>query len=198
MFIRKHKNKSGSISVYIVDKSEGTYRVVKSVGSSKSETEVEKLVQKAEDEIFPSNERQLPLFSTLLPGDAEVENFLESLENAAIHTVGPELIFGTLFNRIGFNTIPDELFRHLVVARLAYPTSKLKTVDYLYRYQGTVTSEDIIYRFLDSLNEKHKTEVEKIAFEHTKKTLGKITVVFYDMTTLYLLNSIIKCNTPCF
>lgn len=185
MFIRKHKNKSGSISVYIVDKSEGTYRVVKSVGSSKSETEVEKLVQKAEDEIFPSNERQLPLFSTLLPGDAEVENFLESLENAAIHTVGPELIFGTLFNRIGFNTIPDELFRHLVVARLAYPTSKLKTVDYLYRYQGTVTSEDIIYRFLDSLNEKHKTEVEKIAFEHTKKTLGKITVVFYDMTTLY-------------
>jgi transposase len=55
----------------------------------------------------------------------------------------------------------------------------------LYRYQGTVTHEDAIYRFLDTLNTKYKTEVERIAFKHTQKILGKITVVFYDMTTLY-------------
>ena len=185
MFIRRRKNKSGTVSVHIVDKSDGTYKMVKSVGSARNETEIEQLVKKAEDELLPSYEDQMPLFCSVLPGDAVVKNFLDGLENSNIRTVGPELIFGTLFDRIGFNAIKDELFRHLVVARLAYPTSKLKTVDYLYRYQGTVTQEDAIYRFLDTLNEKYKTEVEEIAFKHTKKTLGKITVVFYDMTTLY-------------
>ncbi|MDP2816643.1 MAG: IS1634 family transposase, partial [Rectinemataceae bacterium] len=76
-------------------------------------------------------------------------------------------------------------FRHLVVARLAYPTSKLKTVDYLYRYQGTATTVDAIYKWLDRFGAKHKEAVERIAYEHTKKTLGTISVVFYDMTTLY-------------
>ena len=47
--------------------------------------------------------------------------------------------FGNLFNQLGFNVIKDELFRHLVVARLAYPTSKLKTVVYLYRFRGIQT-----------------------------------------------------------
>lgn len=185
MFVRRRKNKSGTTSIHIIDKSDGTYRVVKSVGSSNDLNEIERLVKKAEDELLPSHENQLPLFHSILPGDVAVENFLKSLGNSNIHTIGPELIFGTLFDRIGFNAIKDELFRHLVVARLAYPTSKLKTVDYLYRYQGTVTQEDAIYRFLDTLNTKYKAEVENIAFKHTQKILGKITVVFYDMTTLY-------------
>jgi len=185
MFVRRRKNKSGTVSVHIVDKSDGVYKLVKSVGSAGNDAEIEQLVRKAESELLPSYENQIPLFCSVLPGDITVKNFLENLENSNIRTIGPELIFGTLFDRIGFNAIKDELFRHLVVARLAYPTSKLKTVDYLYRYQGTVTNEDAIYRFLDTLNEKYKTEVEKIAFDHTKKILSTITVVFYDMTTLY-------------
>jgi len=43
-----------------------------------------------------------------------------------------------------------------------------------------------IYRFLDKLNDKLKSQVEQIAYEHTKQVLGgEISVVFYDMTTLY-------------
>jgi transposase len=45
---------------------------------------------------------------------------------------------------------------------------------------------DAVYRFLDKLNNKLKSQVERIAFTHTKKVLqGNISVVFYDMTTLY-------------
>jgi transposase len=45
---------------------------------------------------------------------------------------------------------------------------------------------DSIYRFLDKLNNSLKCEVEQIAFKHTKRTLqDNISVVFYDMTTLY-------------
>jgi hypothetical protein len=35
-----------------------------------------------------------------------------------------------------------ELFRHLAVARPAFPLSKLKTVEYLYRYQGVLLAID--------------------------------------------------------
>ena len=47
------------------------------------------------------------------------------------------------------------------------------------------TNEDTIYRFLDRLNEKYKAIAEKIAYEYTKQTLKTISVVFYDITTLY-------------
>ena len=74
----------------------------------------------------------------------------------------------------------------MVIARLAFPLSKLKTVDYLYRFQGVVLDIDAVYRFLDKLNSKLHAQVEQIAFTHTKKVLqGNISVVFYDMTTLY-------------
>jgi len=114
-----------------------------------------------------------------------VEDFLNQISNSTVRTIGPELIFGTLFDRLGFSIIKEDLFRHLVIARLAYPTSKLKTVDYLYRYQGTVTSPSTVYRFLDTLNEEYKTKVETIAYQYTKNTLKTITVIFYDLTTLY-------------
>ena len=45
---------------------------------------------------------------------------------------------------------------------------------------------DAVYRFLDKLNSKLKDQVEQIAFAHTLKVLqGNISVVFYDMTTIY-------------
>jgi len=45
---------------------------------------------------------------------------------------------------------------------------------------------DAVYRFLDKLNNRLKEKVEQIAFAHTLSVLeGKISVVFYDLTTLY-------------
>ena len=101
-------------------------------------------------------------------------------------TIGPELIFGRVYDHIGFSSVGEELFRHLVIARLAYPLSKLKTVDYLYRYQGVEIDINAVYRFLDKLDSKLKGEVEQITYRHTMKVLeGNTGIVFYDMTTLY-------------
>lgn len=60
-----------------------------------------------------------------------VENFLSQLAKAQLHTVGPKLIFGALFDRIGFSAIKDETFQNLTIARLAFSLSKLKTIDHL-------------------------------------------------------------------
>jgi hypothetical protein len=185
MFTRRKKNKSGSVSVQIVAKQRGEYSVVETVGCAKDPDEIVKLTLRAKERIA-NPARQQRLFSVKSRDNLVVENFLARIANADVRTVGPELVFGALFDHIGFNAVPDELFRHLVVARLAYPTSKLKTADYLYRARGLRIDIDRIYRFLDTLNDRHKEHVERIAYEYTRKALkGRIAVVFYDMTTLY-------------
>lgn len=184
MFVRKKKNKSGVISIQIIDKSTG-YKVFKTVGSSKNPKLIDQLVIKAWDIIKCNKGKQPKLFSFKTSSELAIEEFLKQFSNRQIHTIGPELIFGTLFDRIGFNIIKDDLFRHITISRLAYPTSKLKTVDYLYRYQGINIQVDSVYRFLDKLNDKYKDTVEKVAYAYTKKILKQVAVVFYDMTTLY-------------
>lgn len=183
MFLRKKKNKSGSTSVQIISKGRGKYKVVKTIGSSDNEQEIQKLVLLARQEIERLN-AQPELF--ISESDTVVEQVFEALGNASIRTVGPEIIFGKIYDSIGFNEIKEELFRHLVIARLAFPLSKLKTIEYLYRFQGVMLDKDAVYRFLDKLNSNLKERVEQIVFAHTLKVLeGKISIVFYDMTTLY-------------
>lgn len=183
MFVSQKKNKSGSISVHIVSKLNGRSHIVKSFGSSNDAAVVFGLVLKAKREI-----RRLEAAPSLFvfEKDALISCFLSEVENAQIRTIGPELVFGKAFDHIGFNSIEEDLFRHLVIARLAFPLSKLKTIEYLYRYQGISLEINTVYRFLDKLYDDLKPIVEQIAFAHTKRVLNNdISVVFYDMTTLY-------------
>ena len=183
MFLREKKNKSGSISIQIIQKLRGRYKVLQTIGSGRSEQEVVRLTYLGKQEIERLS-NQPGLF--VLENDLQIEQMFSNLSNASIRTVGPEIIFGKLYDTIGFNSINEELFRHLVIARIAYPLSKLKTVDYLYRYQGITLDISAVYRFLDKLNDSLKTQVERISYAHTLKILkGEISVVFYDMTTLY-------------
>lgn len=185
MFVRKKRNKSGSVSVQVVEKKGGAYRVVQSLGSSHDVHQIERLFCQGQHIVHQAPPGTQWLFSVKSKEDLAVENFVAGLSNAHIRVVGPELIFGALFDRIGFNAIGESLFRHLTLARLVYPTSKLKTIDYLYRYQGLRLSVDSLYRFMDRLNSRYQDEVGVLAYRYTQKRLGTITVVFYDMTTLY-------------
>ena len=183
MFVRQKKNKSGSISVQIISKSNGRSHIVKSFGSSNDPDVVFGLVLKARQEI-----RRLEAAPSLFvfEKDALLTSFLSGVGNGQVRTIGPELVFGKIFDHIGFNAIEEDLFRHLVIARLAFPLSKLKTVEYLYRYQGISLDINTVYRFLDKLYDDLKATVEQIAFAHTKRVLDNdISVVFYDLTTLY-------------
>lgn len=183
MYVRKKTNRSGSTSVQVIQKINGRYKVHKTIGCATTQQDIQKLVLMGKQEIDRVL-AQPKLFS--YESDLAIEQALSSLSNNDIRTVGPEIVFGRIYDSIGFNQISEELFRHLVIARLAFPLSKLKTAEYLYRYQGVSINIDTIYRFLDKLNDKLKPQVEQIAFTHTLKVLNdNISVVFYDMTTLY-------------
>jgi transposase len=183
MFVRQKRNKSGRISVQVIDKSAG-YRVVKTIGVARDPDEIARLEELGKAFIARQN-GQYSLFPEDEHDNAVVLDFVRTLRNASIRTMGPELVFGRLFDEIGFDAIPEPLFRDIVVARLVYPTSKLKTVDYLYRYQGKTVSPDSIYLFLDRLKDRYSREAKEIAYRHSRKILKQIHVVFYDMTSLY-------------
>jgi hypothetical protein len=183
MFVRKKANASGSVSVQVIDKANG-YRVVKTLGAARDPAEIERLVEMGKAFIARQS-KQYALFPRHERDNAIVLDFVQTLQNASIRTLGPELVFGRLFDEIGFGAIPERLFRDIVVARLVYPTSKLKTVDYLYRYQGKSVSADSVYLFLDRLNDRYGRQARQIAYLHSRKVLRKISVVFYDMTSLY-------------
>lgn len=183
MFVRKKKNKSGVISIQVIDKSSGKYKVIKTIGSSADAAEIEQLYKEAIVEI-PKLTRQSQINFDIEKEEALIKMFFDGIEE--LRLVGPELVLGKLFNEIGFNAIPDELFRHLVLTRLVYPVSKLKTIDYLYKYKNIFIEKDKIYRYLDKLNNKYKKQLQQISYNHTLFILdNKISIVFYDVTTLY-------------
>ena len=205
MFVREVKNRSGSYSVQVVYKDRGFRRnkVVKSFGSSFDPRELHRLWLEAR-QWADEHSKGLELFEN--EGEERVrcasdyDAIFRDLHREQICLVGPDLIYGTLFERIGFgnvHTSNNELFKSLVVARPYRPKSKLRTAEYLMRFMHRTYSESRIYRYLDELcwrkeksccNDKAdvKSQIETITYNHTRKTAGgEVTVVFYDTASIY-------------
>ncbi len=183
MYVRRKKNASGSTSVQVVQKIRGRIKIVKTIGSSKLASQIEELCQMATEEIsLLQGSVELPFYEDI--EQRYVADFKNSIQE--LRLVGPELLLGKLFDEIGFNAIEQELFRHLVITRLVYPVSKLKTVDYLARYKGIQLSVYSIYRYMDRLHKHQVEQVKSISLKHTLGLLGnQMSIVFYDVTTLY-------------
>ncbi len=185
MFIRKKKNKSGSISIQIISKNNGKYKVIETIGCSKNDYELEQLEKEAKNRLL---ELEPNLFDF-----AQYQSQKQKLTNKDMRIIGDELIFGKLFKDIGcsnidFKNIKDkEIFKALVISRLLYPGSKLYLIDYYHIYKKQKIDKNKIYRFLDTIyQDSFKTQIEQCVFNHTKKIMhDTITVTFYDVTTLY-------------
>lgn len=183
MFIRKKRNRSGSTTIQILQKRDGKNIILENIGTANDLVEIDFLYQKAIKEI------QRLQKANILPFEEDKElAFVDTFVNYinSFSLVGPSLLLGRIFDEIGFNQIPNVLFKHLVITRLVYPVSKLKTVDYLYKYQGIQLSVYSIYRYLDTLHASQIETVKQISLTHTLSVLNNnISVVFYDVTTLY-------------
>ena len=123
-----------------MDKSSGSYNVLKSFGGSKDASGIKVLHDKAQEWINKQTGTQELDFSNT---DVFVEQFFDSN---------------------GFNKIKDDYFRELVLARVAFPKSKLKTKEYRNRYKQIDGDEDQLYRYLEKLH-------------HTQAEVGRIKLV---------------------
>ena len=207
MFVHRKRNKSGSFSVIVKQKGRHSRanKVVKIIGTSSDEGELQELERRGWEYIDSLRGPLLPMdFHD--PFEDGLEKFLSGISNTHIQVIGPELIYGSLYDRIGYGELHNDMFRHLVICRLFNPGSKLRTVEYLRRYLNKEYDVEAIYKFLDNLcyrkdkdckkdsegkpikpdGEDMKAHVERISYAWTKKKCGgSVSVVFYDMTTLY-------------
>lgn len=180
MFVRKKKNKSGVVSIQIIDKSLGNYKMVKTIGSSSNVTEIDLLYQQGLDYIQHYNGQKTFDFAC----QDFKDTVKQSIRNISIE--GIHLLLGKIYSEIGFDKVCNDLLKQLVLVRLSHPASKLKTTQYLHRYFSIDIKEDRIYRYLDKIYSDHKNTLQQISYNHTKKILGGIiSIVFYDVTTIY-------------
>jgi transposase len=171
MFIRKTKSRN-STCFQIGQKVNNKFVLIEHVGCASSIEKIEMLKAKAFDELARIKfEHQLSLFP------AQREAARAKLTNWRI--TGFHQVFGHIYDSIGF---PNNTLRDLIVARIAYPKSKLATVRYLDQYLGVELSIDPVYRFLNTLD---KNELTKIAFDFVSKKNNGTALIFYDVTTLY-------------
>ena len=105
MFVRSKKNKSGVVSVQVIDKSSGKYKLAKTIGSSSINSDVQKLIKQGHQWI-KNHSGILELdFSDELKTTHQI---LDGIEKLTVK--GTELLLGKLFSEIGFDTIRDEMF----------------------------------------------------------------------------------------
>lgn len=171
MFVRKIKSRK-SICFQIGEKRYGRFKLIKHVGCSSTDNEVEMLQIKAKQEL-----RELIFKNQLLLFPESKESLKAKLLNW--HITGYHLVFGAVYDIIGF---PNNMLRDLVVCRIVYPKSKDATVRYLHNYLGVSLHRDKVYRFLDTLD---KGKLTKVAYEFISLKNRGISLIFYDVTTLH-------------
>ena len=191
MFVRKKANRSGSISVVVVDKSGGKFKEVHKVGVASDASDVEALIalgnkwiREYEERIHPTIDFDGEIEKRRLEQSTLIDEYFGRIENVQLN--GCELILDRVFDLVGFGRIEDKVFRQLVCSRLSFPASKAATVEYLKNHFDDDVDLSKIYRYLDKLNDRDKSLVQDISVRHTIEVLGgHIGVMFYDVTTLY-------------
>ena len=144
---------------------------IKVIWPSTSEEEIDSLYDKAAAWIRSFGGQQELDFEYRKGKEVEeTERFLSNIDNVLIN--GTQLLLDQVYDSIGFNRIPDEILRHLVIARVSQPRSKLATVDYLKSYYDEDVDLNHIYRYMDKLYNTQMELAQQISVEHTRKLFG--------------------------
>lgn len=184
MFVRKRRNKSGTTSVVVVDKSSGRFKELATVGVASSPEEIAELERKARRWMERYGGQQSLDFEETSKALEEVHRTLSMVERTLQNA--PQVILERVYERIGFNAVGDDILRHLAIARVCQPMSKAATVEYLKSYFDEDVKLHNIYRYMDKLHDTQREKVQQISVAHTMDVLGgRIGLVFYDVTTLY-------------
>ncbi len=186
MFLRSKKNRSGTTSVVVVDKSRGAFKEIRTIGVSSDPDELIRFKVEGRKWI----ENQLGIRDIFVENQKEVEekyiydHLFSNIDQILLN--GSQFIIEKVFTSIGFDRVSDDILKFLVLARLSHPMSKAGTVEYLKSHFDQDIGLHKIYRYLDKLYNSQQELIQKISVDHTRKILGNnIGLLFYDVTTLY-------------
>ena len=211
MFIRvKTSPNSKGQSVQIVQSvrkgDSVTQRIVRHVGMAYDETELEslkllaesirsKLAANGQEFLFKPEEVTKLAKSKKIYADCDyIVNVVDLIEEQRL-VGGIHEAYGKLFDDLGYakvtnvpsrNKVMADVFKNIVLARIANPASKRASVLKLEEDFGVTIDLDRVYRMMDNLDSLEIDRLKKITYENTASLLGqKINVIFYDATTIY-------------
>ena len=118
MFVRKKRNRSGSISVVAVSKSRGRFVEVKHFGTVASDAEADRLKKEATSWVRKfGGQLEIDFDDNKGREREETQRVISNMASVLIN--GTQLLLSRVYNSIGFSRIPDEVLRHLVIARVS-------------------------------------------------------------------------------
>lgn len=102
---------------------------------------------------------------------------------------GIHAVFGSVLDKFGLQSLLGvrqyDVLRHIVMARVAWPSSKLRASENLLRHFNVDISVDRMYRFMDVLEDQEAC-IQGALFNAFRPLIGeKVEVLFFDVTTLY-------------
>jgi hypothetical protein len=188
MFIRKVRNKSGNTEIQVMQKVGRKNKIVKHIGTGRTPLELSHLAASAQE--FIDNARissgVLSLFDTRFE-QSELDKLLTRLTfTQALDTLTYQFL-SSFYHTVGFDSLQNQRFEDLVLARIADPASKRRTRDILEFRFGKRYTLTTIYRTLRSCySQNYQEKVEGIVKKFVKESLKmRINVLFFDVTTLH-------------
>ena len=104
-------------------------------------------------------------------------------------------VYGKLFDELNFKSIIGnskrnksaiQIFKDILLARIANPQSKRATVDFLEENYGVSLNLDKVYSMMDKLDDEAIEKLNDLMYSQTSSLFDrKIDVIFFDCTTLY-------------
>jgi len=179
--IRTSKTGSGKTAVQILRYEKRKLVIVKHIGSANNRKEVQRLKHNANNWIEETTRQQ-----SLFPQAVE----LPVVQLNQLQYVGFRygLLYESLyevFKRFNFHWLRNKLLLDLVIARIAQPSSKLRSIEFLKEFFGVEHGRRELYRQIPIILKTRNT-IESRILEIAKKEFAfNFSVVFYDVTTLY-------------
>ncbi len=107
--------------------------IIRQFGVAHTEAEVNALVLQANDRIRRyAGQRLIDFEGESVSQESDIDLFVSRIDSASIN--GTYMLLSQVYDLVGFNQIEDEILRHLVIARICQPASKLATTAYLRSY----------------------------------------------------------------
>ncbi len=104
MFVRKKKNRSGSVSVAVVDKSKGRFKEIRQFGVAHTEAEINALIWQAKDWIHRyAGQRLIDFEGESVSQESDIDLFVERIDSASIN--GTYMLLSQVYDIVGFNQI---------------------------------------------------------------------------------------------
>lgn len=188
MFIRTVRNTAGHDAIQVVEKVNRRNRIVAHIGTARSPLELSQLQERAHEFITQQriNAGVLSLFDSRFT-ESELETLLGRLRfTHAFDTVTYRFLH-FFYRTMGLDEYTDVCFRDLVIARIVSPASKRRTRDIVETRFGKRYSLPALYRTLRrSSRTDYRGKIERQIYRFVTDSMREtLTVVFFDVTTLY-------------